>query len=58
MGFREWTIPNFAAAIILELHLIDGKHYVAIKVFNFALYFIITFIILLLLLFYYSWALS
>jgi hypothetical protein len=32
MGFRNWLIPCFAAAVIIELHLIDGQHYVAIKV--------------------------
>jgi len=31
MGFTDWDIPKFAAALILELHKIDGQYKVAIK---------------------------
>jgi len=31
MGFKEWTIPNFAAVVIAELHVKDDKYHVAIK---------------------------
>jgi len=31
MGFKEWTIPNFAAAVIIEFHYINSQYYIAIK---------------------------
>jgi len=30
-GFRNWSLPNFAAYVVLELHKINGQYYVRLR---------------------------